>query len=226
MNNVQNICFHNDEETSIIMISCPLHWWRLAQAKSWRRKATLMDNLSHENLRFSEVYSCMLWTLCYKLGSWRYWDQQFPSSMYEKSSQSRDEFHLLLYESWDPLFLFCSLNDPNWRSCLTNKEEERDKENWIKKSPLSCDLHVINNAHNLKPQEALQSSWVKRVLLRMVRIKASWSKRQRMFYVGYPHNLLVIIVSRASGNVDWADDDSLWRSILNYKHVKKLMLKK
>ena len=26
----------------------------------------------------------------------------------------------------------------------------------MKKSPLSCDLHVINNAHNLKPQEALQ----------------------------------------------------------------------
>ena len=108
---------------------------------------------------------------------------------------------------------------------LQMKEEERDKENWIKKSPLSCDLHVIKNAHNLKPQEALQSSWVKRVLLRMVRIKASWSKRQRMFYVGYPHNLLVIIVSRASGNVDWADDDSLWRSILNYKHVKKLVWK-
>ena len=109
---------------------------------------------------------------------------------------------------------------------LQMKEEERDKENWIKKSPLSCDLHVINNAHNLKPQEALQSSWVKRVLLRMVRIKASWSKRQRMFYVGYPHNLLVIIVSRASGNVDWADDDSLWRSILNYKKREEVGVEK
>ena len=40
---------------------------------------------------------------------------------------------------------------------LQIKEEEREiKEKQIKKSPLSCDLHVINNAHNLKPQEALQ----------------------------------------------------------------------